>query len=219
MLIGEMCLLIASVLILIGLAKGITARLYVNDYIAVVTIFIIVLLNVRGGISLSASYRLYLGGILSVLLALYCIIKRSETAGDVTRALFSAIVTAALAFMYFLQFSAEIIAAKYIVLLASVPIGVWSAISAKRTFASCLFSALVGGFLGITLYQTLIEKSGDIGGGSAFAVMWLGTLLGLIVQYLLTFLLRVTKNPRANSYFEAGEMQEKSDENKEKTTN
>ena len=216
MLIGEMCLLIASVLILIGLAKGITSRLYVNDYIAVFAIFVIVLLNVRGGIELTAGYRLFLGGALSVILAVYCMIKRAETAGDVIRALFSALVTAAVAFTYFLQFSAENAPIGYIVLLATLPIGLWSAISARRTFASCLFSALVGGFIGITLYQVLIRKGGDIGGDYAFAVMWLGTLLGLVVQYLLTYLLRVTKNSRASSYFEAGEMQDISDDNKEK---
>jgi len=215
MLIGEMCLLIASVLILIGSAKGITARLYVNDYIAVFSIFVIVLSNVRGGIAITENYRLFIGGVLSVLLAAYCLIKRSDTSGDILIALFSALVTAGIVFVYFLQFSAEKTDIKLIILLSTLPVAVWSALSARRTFASCLFSALVGSFVGITLYQISILQRGDIGGGYSFAVMWVATLLGLVLQYLFTFLLRATKDPRANSYFEAGEMVENSDEKKE----
>ena len=211
-----MCLLIASVFIMIGAAKGITSRLYVNDYVAVFFIFLIVLLNVRGGISLTADHRLFLGGAFSVLLSAYCLIKRSDTVGDALHGILSALVSAAMAFLYFWRFSEGKTSPALLILLPAVPIAVWSAISAKRTFASCLFSAVVGSFIGITIYQLFLQKGGDIGGGYAFAVMWVGGLLGPVIQYLLTFLLRVTNNPVANSYFEAGEMQEISDEDKEK---
>ena len=215
MIVGEMCLLVASVFILIGVAKGITARLQVNDYLATFAIFLIVFLNVCGGIALTDRYKLFLGGVLSVLLATYCLVKRSETAGDLLLALLSSLVTATLAFLYSMHFSART-DIKHVLLLACVPIAVWSAISARRTFASCLFSSVVGSFIGMTFYLVFVQKGGDIGGGESFAVMWVGALFGLVIQYLFAFMLRVTKSPRANSYFEAGEMQESSDDGREK---
>ena len=217
MLIGEMCLLIAAVFVMIGLAKGITARLYVNDFVASFVLFLIVLLNIRGGISVGKGYTLSLGGILSVPIALYCLLKRAEKASDILTAALSALVTAGLAFLYFYHFREETsFGTPQIILFASLPIGVWCAVTARRTFASCLFSAVVGGFLGITLYQILVIRGGDIGGGYAFSVMWTGALVGLILQYLFTFLLRATGNPRASTYFEAGEMKETSEENEKK---
>ena len=217
MLIGEMCLLIAAVFVMIGLARGITARLYVNDYVASFVIFLIVLLNIRGGIPVGKGYSLSLGGILSVPIVLYCLLKRAEKASDIFAAVLSALVTAGLAFLYFYHLREETaFGTGKIILFAALPIGVWCALTARRTFASCLFSAVVGGFLGITLYQTLILRSGNIGGGYAFSVMWTGALVGLILQYLFTFLLKATGNPRASTYFEAGEMQETSEEKEKK---
>lgn len=217
MLIGEMCLLIAAVFVMIGLARGITARLYVNDYVASFVIFLIVLLNIRGGIPVGKGYLLSLGGILSVPITLYCLLKRAEKASDVLIAALSALVTAGLAFLYFYHLREESpFGTPQIILFASLPIGVWCALSARRTFASCLFSAVVGGFLGITLYQTLVLRSGNIGGGYAFSVMWTGALVGLVLQYLFTFFLKATGNPRASTYFEAGEMREKSEEKEKK---
>jgi len=220
MIIGETCLLIASVFVMIGLAKGITSRLYVNDYIAAFVIFLIVFLNIRGGIKLTDRYELFLGGILSVILVIWFLIKRSETVGQFFRAIISSLISAVIVFTYFLHFHAEkAFDENLVVLFASLPLGIWCAVSANRTFASCLFSAIFGSFLGSMFFLLFIQKGGSIGGENSFAVMWLGALTGLIVQYLGTYLLRATNHPRANSYFEAGKMQESSEEKKEDDLN
>ena len=56
MYLGEMALLVASALVMTGLAKGITARLKLNDFAATFLIFVIVLLNVRGEIKMTENY-------------------------------------------------------------------------------------------------------------------------------------------------------------------
>ena len=219
MLLGEMCLLVAAVLVMTGLAKKITARLYINDFIATFLIFTIVLLNVRGGIGIGENYSLYLGGALSVLLTVYAFARRTERPSEILAGLFGAASEAGIAFLYtFVFFSAWSMRPQILALLLSLLSGVWCALASKRTFASCLFSSVTGAFIGITLYQIFVKKSGAIGGEYAFAVMWMSAIFGLLVQHLLAMTMRETNSPRASTFFEAGEMEENqdmSDKNKE----
>ena len=209
MLIGEMVLLVVAVFVMIGAAKGITARLGLNDYLTAFFIFVIVLLNVRGGVRLTAEYSLSLGGVLSVIVAFYTLFHRSEKGTDLLLAILSALGCAGIAFAYTLHFSvSQPLDARLLVVLLSLLVGLWCAFSAKRTFAACLFSAIVGSFIGVSLYQIFFQNSGNIGGNYSFTLMWSGAIFGLLIQYLLTVMLRAVKSPRANSYFEAGEMQE-----------
>ena len=218
MYLGEMVLLVAAVLVMTGLVKGITARLGFNDYVAAFTIFVIVLLNVRGGIPISERFRLSLGGILSLVVAFYTLIRKSDKASDLFFALLSALGCAGIVFAYSLHFTETLpLDPRLLAFLLSLLVGLWCAFSARRTFSSCLFSSLTGGFLGGTLYLTILVKHGNIGGNYTFAVMWLGALFGLMIQYALTVMLRAVKSPRADSYFEAGEMaDEEKREEKEK---
>ena len=208
MYIGEMVLLVVSAILLVGLAKGITARLHLNDYAAVFLIFVIVLLNVRGGIQ-AGKFRLGLGGFLSVILSIILLIRRSEKASDVGFALLSMLGCAGIAFAYTMHFLGNVgLDPRLVAPLLSLLLALWCAFSARRTFASCLFSALTGGFLGIFCYLFFLEKRGNIGGDYCFCVMWLSAIFGLTIQYLLTVMMRAVKSPRANTYFEAGEMTE-----------
>ena len=116
---------------------------------------------------------------------------------------------AGIAFAYTMHFWGTVgLDPKILAPLLSLLLALWCAFSARRTFASCLFSSLTGGFLGITLYLVFLEKHGNIGGGYTFCVMWLSAIFGLTIQYLLTVMMRAVNSPRANSYFEAGEMTE-----------
>ena len=217
MLLGEMCLLVAAVLVMTGLAKKITARLYINDFIATFSIFLIVLLNVRGGIGLGRGYALYLGGALSVLLSFYAFIRRTEKPSDALFGIIGCLTEAGIAFLYTYVFS-SVWDAGILAFLLSILSGVWCALVSKRTFASCLFAANVGGFIGITLYLIFVKKGGEIGGTYTFAVMWMSAIFGLLIQHLLALTMRAVNSPRAQNFFEAGEMrenEEKSDENKE----
>lgn len=215
MILGEMALLITSVFVMTGLAKKVTRRLGVNDFIATFFIFLIVVLNVRGGIRMTRNYTLSLGGVLSVVVSLYMMLKRSERGTDILFALLSAIACAGIAFAYTLHFSETVkLNEKTLALLLSVLVGLWSAFAARRTFAACFFSALTGSFLGITTYLIFFRNSGNIGGSYTFAVMWLGAIFGLILQYLLTYTMRAVGSPRADSYFEAGEMRDEREEKK-----
>ncbi len=215
MLLGEMSLLVAAVLVMTGLVKKITARLYVNDFIATFFIFLIVLLNVRGGIELGGGFRLYLGGALSILISIYAFIRRTEKPSDALAGIFGCLSEAGITFLYTLVFSsAWAMDMRLLAFLLSVLSGVWCALVSKRTFASCLFSAVTGAFIGSTAYLIFVKKSGDIGGNYSFAVMWMSALIGLIVQHLLALTMRAVKSPRADTFFEAGEFvekQEKSD--------
>ena len=219
MLLGEMCLLVAAVLVMTGLAKKITARLYVNDFIATFFIFLIVLLNVRGGIKLGENFSLYLGGALSVLLSIYAFFRRTERTSDVLFGIFGCLSEAAIAFLYSYVFlKTQLADIRLVALLLSILSGVWCALVSKRTFASCLFSAVTGGFIGITSYQIFVQKSGEIGGNYGFAVMWMSALLGLLIQHLLALTMRAVNSPQADTFFEAGELKEKaekSDKNEE----
>lgn len=217
MYIGEMSLLITAVLVMTGLVKGITEKLHINDYIATFTIFLIVLLNVRGGIKLTRDFSLAIGGVLSLLVGFYVLIRRSEKASDILFALLSMAGAAGIAFVYTLHFSSTVrLDPRLLAVLLALLIGLWSAFAARRTFASCLFSATVGSFIGVTIWQIFFRKSGNIGGSYSFAVMWLGAIFGLGLQYLLTKMMRAIKSPRADVYFEAGELKEESDEKKNK---
>ena len=209
MILGEMALLVTAVFVMCGVAKGITSRLRMNDYVTTFLIFVIVLLNVRGGVKLTESYSLSLGSILSVIVGSYTMIRRSDTLSEGIFALLSAAGCAGIVFAYSAHFLGEIkLDPRLVASLLSLLVGLWCAFAARRRFSSCLFAALFGGFLGSTLYLILFEKHGNIGGNYTFAVMWLGAIAGLVIQYLLTVLLRAVKSPRADSYFEAGEMKE-----------
>ena len=50
MYVGEISLLIVSVLVITGLANGILSKLRLNNYATTFLIFVIVLLNVRGNL-------------------------------------------------------------------------------------------------------------------------------------------------------------------------
>jgi len=213
MYIGEMTLLVVAVLVMTGLARGITARLFMNDFAATFMIFLIVLLNVRGGITLTKSFTLSVGGALSVVVCTYAMIRRSEKGSDLLSAILAMAVDAGIVFIYsahFLPMSA--IDPRVLATLLSLIVGLWSAVAARRTFASCLFSSVTGSFLGATLYLLFLRKSGNIGGNYTFTVMWLGAIFGLLLQYLLSLVTRGTRSPRANTSFEAGEMAEEEDE-------
>ena len=201
--------MIVAVLVMTGLAKGITSRLHFNDAVASVAIFLIVLLNVRGGIPLGKSFSLSLGGVLSVALCLYAFLRRSERPYDLFLGFLSMLGTAGITFLYTLHFLSAIkLDPRLLACLLSFLVGLWSAFAAKRTFASCLFSSVAGSFLGVTLYLVFIRKGGNIGGNYTFTVMWLGATIGLLLQYLFAVMMRVMKSPRSDSYFEAGEMQD-----------
>ena len=220
MFLGEMALLAASALVLIGLTRGITQRLGVNDFAASFIIFVIVLLNVRGGVSLTQGFTLSLGGVLSVIISLYMAIARSEKTSDFIFATMSMIGNAGIVFAYTLHFFNEAtIAPMALSALLSVLSGLWCAFAARRTFASCLYAAVTGGFLGTTVYLVFFQKSGNIGGSYAFSTMWLSAIFGLTIQYLLSIMMRATKNPRADSYFEAGELMEGEDDKGEEEIN
>lgn len=207
MLLGEMLLLVVAVLVMIGAIKRITARLGLNDYVTTFLIFVIVLLNARGGIRLSDRYSLYLGGVLSVIVAIWILLIRSERFSDVILAFFSALGSAGIAFSYTMHFSAfTFIDPRLLAVLLSLLIGLWAACSARRTFSSCLFSATAGVFLGVTLYQTIVRMRGNIGGSYCFTLMWFGAIFGILIQYLLTYMMQAVKSPRGNIYFEASEM-------------
>ena len=215
MIMGEMTLLVVAVLVLSGASKGITARLRMNDYVTAFCIFVIVLLNVRGGVKLTSDYSLALGGVFSIVVAIYTLIRRSEKVSDVFFALLSAVGCAGIAFAYTLHFSSVFpLDKRLLATLLSLLLGLWCAFSARRTFSSCLFSALIGGFVGVTTYQIIFLKGGKIGGNYTFAVMWLSAIFGLLIQYLLTVLLRAVKSPRADSYFEAGALAEEDTDQK-----
>ena len=202
-------MLVVAVFVMIGAVKGITARLGLNDYITAFFIFLIVLLNVRGGIRLTESFSLSLGGVLSVVIAFFILFRQGGKGADKFLAMLSALGCAGIAFAYTSHFTYTVsLDSRLLAALLSLLIGLWCAFSAKRTFSACLFSAIVGSFLGVTLYQIFVRKSGNIGGNYSFAVMWFGAIVGILIQYLLTVMLRAVKSPRANSYFEAGEMVE-----------
>ena len=220
MILGEMALLASSALILIGLARGITGRLGVNDFAASFLIFVIILLNVRGGVTLTQGFTLSLGGVLSVIVCLYMVIARSEKTSDFLFATLSMLGNAGIVFVYTLHFlRATSIDPMALSALLSVLAGLWCAFAARRTFASCLFAAVTGGFLGTTIYLIFFQKSGNIGGSYAFATMWLSAIFGLTIQYLLSIMMRATKSPRTDSYFEAGELMEKEDEDEAENVN
>ena len=209
MYLGEMTLLIIAVLVMTGLARGITTRLGLNDIVTSVSIFLIVLLNVRGGISIGKDFSLSLGGVLSILLCTYTFIRRKEKASDLLAGFLSMLGCAGISFLYTFHFLSVVqLDPRLLAALLSLLVGLWSALAARRTFASCLFSSVAGSFFGITIYLIFFRKSGNIGGNYTFAVMWIGATVGLLLQYLFAMMMRVTKSPRANSYFEAGEMQE-----------
>ena len=213
MYLGEMALLTASVLVMTGLVKEITARLGFNDFTAAFMIFLIVWLNVRGSVRLTEAYSLSVGGVLSVLAVTFSLFRRSESGKDLLLSFFSLVGTVAITFVYSLEFLERTsLDPRTLATLLSIPTGLWCALSGKRTFATCLFSAVTGGFLGIMFYQLFFRKSGNIGGSYAFTVMWFSALFGLILQYLLTAMMRAVKSPRADSYFEAGEMRDEEEE-------
>lgn len=200
-------LLITAAITMTGLAKGVTARLKLNDFAASFLIFVIVLLNVRGGVRLNENYTLSLGGVLSVLISAYMLVKRSELARDVVLALLSMIGNAGIVFAYSLHFlETAPLNPQLLSALLSVLCGLWSAVTARRTFASCLFSAVTGGFLGATAYLIFFRMHGNIGGSYSFSTMWLSAIFGLTIQYLLSLMIRTVKSPRSNVYFEAGEL-------------
>ena len=212
MYLGEMALLILSALILTGLARAVTARLALNDFVATFLIFVIVLLNVRGGIKLTERYSIGLGGVLSVIVSVYMAIARRERPSDLIFAVISMLGNAAIVFAYTLHFLNQTsIDPRALSALLSLLSGVWCALAARRTFAACFFAAITGGFLGTTLYLLFFQNNGYIGGSYAFSTMWLSAIFGLTIQYLFTFMMRAIKSPRANSYFEAGELMEKED--------
>ena len=148
-----MALLIASALVMTGLARGVTSGLRLNDFVAAFLIFAIVLLNVRGGIKLTEDYSLGLGGVLSVLVSIYILIARKERASDILFALISMLGNAAIVFGYSLHFlSATSLDPRALSVLLSVLAGLWCAFAARRTFAACLFAAITGGFIGTSVY-------------------------------------------------------------------
>ena len=211
MYLGELSLLVAAAVVMTGLAKGITSRLKLNDFAASFLIFVIVLLNVRGGIKIG-KFSLALGGVLSVAASVYILIRRSEKASDVLFAVISMLGNAGLVFAYTLHFLEDApLDPKALSALLSVLSGLWCAFAARRTFASCLFAAVTGGFIGSALYLIFFRMSGNIGGSYSFSTMWLSAIFGLTIQYLLTVMMRAVKNPRANAYFEAGKMMDEED--------
>ena len=217
MYLGELTLLIVAALVMTGLAKGVTARLKLNNYVASFLIFVIVLLNVRGGVKLNGNYTLSLGGVLSVVTSTYIVIKRSERGSDIFFAVISMLGNAALVFAYSLHFlSSTSLDPKLLSALLSLLAGLWCAFAAKRTFAACLFCAVTGGFVGVTLYLIFFRMSGNIGGSYCFSTMWLSAVFGLTIQYLVSVLMRTTKSTRANSYFEAAELMEEDEQEKKK---
>ena len=216
MYLGEMALLLTATVVMTGLAKGITARLRLNDFTASFLIFTIVLLNLRGGVKLSGAYSLALGGVLSVLASIYIVIGRSERPADLLFAVISMIGNAGIVLVYSMHFlGSGILSSKALSALLSILTGLWCAFAARRTFASCLFAAVTGGFLGTTIYYIFLRKSGYIGGSYAFSTMWLSAIFGLTIQYLFSIMMRATHSPRADSYFEAGEMMEEEKKEKE----
>ena len=215
MYLGELTLLVTAALVMTGLAKGVTARLRINDFAASFLIFVIVLLNVRGGVKLNENYSLALGGVLSVIVSVYILIRRSEGPTDVALALVSMLGNAGIVFAYSLHFlEATNIDPKALSALLSLPAGLWCAFAARRTFAACLFAAVSGGFLGLTLYLIFFRMGGNIGGSYSFSVMWLTAVFGLTIQYLIALMMRATKSPKADVYFEAAELMDEDDKNK-----
>ena len=215
MYVGEMALLIASALVMTGLARGVTSGLRLNDFVTAFLIFVIVLLNVRGGIKLTEEYSLGLGGVLSVLVSIYILIARKERASDILFALISMLGNAAIVFVYSLHFlSATSLDPRALSVLLSVLAGLWCAFAARRTFAACLFAAITGGFIGTSVYLIFFQNSGYLGGSCSFSTMWLTAIFGLTIQYLLSWMMRAIKSPRADTFFEAGELMEKEDQNK-----
>ena len=212
MYLGEMALLVVSALVMTGLVKGVTSRLRLNDFAASFLIFVIVLLNVRGSVKLGRGFSLSLGGVLSVIASVYMIAKRSETAEDIVFALLSMLGNAGIVFAYSMHFlESTAIDPRALSALLSVLAGLWCAFAARRTFASCLFSAVTGGFIGTTIYLIFVRMRGNIGGYYAFSTMWLTAIFGLTIQYLTTVMMRAIKSPRAQSYFEAAELMEDDD--------
>ena len=218
MYLGEMALLITSAVIMSGLARGVTGRLRLNDFVACFLIFVIVLLNVRGGVKINRDFSIALGGILSVAASIYIVIAKGERAEDLLFALISMIGNAGIVFVYTLHFSNTSLDPRALSALLSILAGLWCAFAARRTFAACLFAAVTGGFIGTTLYLIFFRKSGIIGGNYSFSTMWLTAIFGLTIQYLLSVMMRAVKSPRANSYFEVGEMmdQEEKQEKEQK---
>ena len=215
MYLGEFTLLITAALVMTGLAKGITARLCINDFAASFLIFVIVLLNVRGGVKLNERYSLALGGVLSVLVSIYMLVRRSERPTDIVLAIVSMLGNAGIVFAYSLHFlETTNIDPKALSALLSLLAGLWCAFAARRTFAACLFAAVSGGFLGATLYLIFFRMSGNIGGSYSFSTMWLTAIFGLTIQYLITVMMRATKSSRADVYFEAAELIDEDDKNK-----
>ena len=214
MYLGELSLLVVAAIVMTGLAKGVTARLRLNDFAASFLIFVIVLLNVRGGVKLGA-FSLSFGGVLSVVASIYMLLRRSEEAKDVLFAVIAMLCNAGIVFAYSLHFLQSVpLDPKLLSAALSLLAGVWCAFSAKRTFAACLFAAVTGGFIGTTVYLIFFRMSGNIGGSYSFSTMWLTAVFGLTIQYLTTLMMRAVKSPRANAYFEAGELMEEKKEKK-----
>ena len=213
MYLGEMALLITSALVMTGLANGVTRRLHLNDFVASFLIFVIVILNVRGGVKVGGRYSLALGGLLSVLVSIYMMIARRERSGDIFFAVLSMLGNAGIVFLYTLHFfGASYLDPRALSALLSILAGLWCALAARRTFASCLFAAITGGFLGTTIHLIFFRNSGNIGGSYSFSTMWLTAIFGLTIQYLLSLLVRSVKIPRTDIYFEAGELMDENDE-------
>ena len=213
MYLGEMALLITSALIMTGLASGVTRRLHLNDFVASFLIFVIVILNIRGGVRLGNHYSLALGGVLSVFVSIYMMIARRERTGDIILAVISMLGNAGIVFLYTLHFyGATYLDPRALSALLSVLAGLWCALAARRTFAACLFAAITGGFLGTMFYLVFFRNSGNIGGSYSFSTMWLTAIFGLTIQYLLSLLVRSAKNSRTDVYFEAGELMDEENE-------
>ena len=216
MYVGEISLLIVSVLVITGLANGILSKLRLNNYATTFLIFVIVLLNVRGNLPIG-TYSLSLGGVLSVVIAILLLLQKNERGSDILLAIVVMLVNAGITFAYTMHFSENVpIHKQLLAVLLSLLSGLWCAAAAKRSFPACFFAAITGGALGVSLYYFFFRKSGNIGGNYMFAVMWLSAIFGLTLAYLLGIMTRATKTIRADVYYEASELKEAIKDKKKK---
>ena len=215
MILGETTLLIAVLLILSGAAKGITRRLRVNDYIASFFLLVILLLSIRGNIKLAKGFTLSLGSVLSLIVGSINLATNIKGGKALPKVVFSTLASSAIVFIYSLHFSENVtLDPRLLILLLSLLVGVWCALSSGSVLPCCLFSALWGSFVGSTLFLVFFLKSGNIGGNYTFSLMWIAAISGLIIRLLLDRLFAQTKSPRSYVYYEADGMEE--NQNKEK---
>lgn len=213
MLLGELSLLTVSVFVLIGVTKKLLERLYISDFVAMFFIFLIVFTNISLKIIVTEKFSLMLGGIIYLIIALYMLIMQIIKYRTLISSIIGILGSAVISFLYYFYFAGLSSYNIYMVAaVAALICGTWCAII-NKTLGGAFASATAGSSIGIIMYGVLTKTAICFVGESMFGTMVLSSLIALIMQYLLTFVIRAVRSPQFSSYFEAGELMDMDDDN------